>query len=182
MERLKNRVTNDTYKMLESLIYLKENINELTRKQSNYLLLAIVSVAMLIVAILYFIRIHPSGNILFITSDFFGDFYRIMLTVISVTLCLKYVNCKKEIDKAKANLEELRLESITHLKSSWHLNDNSKLRDEISEVMEEHGINVRFKFDKKIPLNPASDLPNKQPASSDYEYRSTYKHDSHSPE
>lgn len=167
MESLKGRVTNDTYKMLESLISLKEKINVLSKEKFYYLLLSIGSVGTLIFVIIHFIRIHTSENILFVASDFFGDFYRIMLIVISVALFLKSANYKKKIDEANADLEGLRLESIAHMKNSWHINDHSQLRDEISEIMEEYGINVRYKFNKKIQVSPASSPPDEQPASSD---------------
>ncbi|WP_249870486.1 DUF2663 family protein [Oceanobacillus saliphilus] len=135
-------ITHDTEMMITELITLKEDLDTLISRQLLYFLLTLASGSLLI---FYVYSSIYTTDILLLLSIFFSNIY--LVTWLSLTVCLYifHLNYMKNIDKKKKTFEEFRMETIEHLQNTWYINEHSQLRDEISNKLESHGINVRYK-------------------------------------
>lgn len=143
MEPWKNYVTNDTLNMIRRLQEINEKISEKRNKKTLYLQITIFStIAFCIYAFIY---LYSQDNILFGSANFLSNVYHIIWIAVTIFIILKQKNALSEISKLEKNLENLRLETIDHLKSTWYKSEHSDIKDQISEYMKNQGINLNFK-------------------------------------
>src|SRR5699024_11972008 len=78
--------------------------------------------------------------------NFFKHIIHIVLIIIPLALFFVQLYFQSKYSTALDQFEQLRLETIDFLKSSWLKDEHTTIRDEISkEMMDSHGINIRFK-------------------------------------
>lgn len=145
MSSWRENVSQDTIRMVEDLISLKNNkIDDPTKTKNMYLTIVIISMLLFIVFFL-FIMLGPQDDILQTISTFFFNTYNQVWLGITGYFYWQSLQLEREIKVKKTSFENLRLEVIEHLKNSWYINEQTATRDAISDELEQHGINVRYK-------------------------------------
>ncbi|WP_077328882.1 DUF2663 family protein [Virgibacillus siamensis] len=143
MKSWEDYVTNDTLNMICKLKEINEKINEKRNKITHYSKIAMCSIsAFCIYALTY---VYFQDNILFGTANFLSNFYHLTWIAFTILIFLKLNNANSEISKLEKKLENLRQETIDHLKNTWYISEHTDIRDQISDYMKNQGINLNYK-------------------------------------
>ena len=145
MSNWREQVTNDTEEIVDQLIFIKENIDELSKDFNKYIKISTAASSLLIVYALAYFWLQIEENILFAATAFITNFFHLFWLIIVIYIFAIQKRTQAILDKEKNRLEKLRLETIDHLKNTWYINKYSSIRDAISLELEGKGINVRYK-------------------------------------
>jgi len=145
MKSWRDYVTDDTKIMLSELKEKHKNIHELTTKRSFYSNIAGASVVLLIIYALFFIWNQSQESILFVVSNFLGNYVHLIWIIITGYFYFMKSHYQSLIKDEKLLLESLRVEMIDHLKNTWYINKYSYIRDEISKELAGEEIDLRYK-------------------------------------
>ncbi|MEC5423228.1 DUF2663 family protein [Virgibacillus sp. C22-A2] len=145
MESWRNKVTEDTQIMLETLLDKKKETDGLFSRYELYNNLTMILAVLFVIYTPFFLYFQHEENILFLITDFIMNIFHIIWFVIIAYFHLKQLGYLANAEKFKKKFEALRVETIEHLNNTWYINEHSPTRDQISRYMEQYGINVRYK-------------------------------------
>lgn len=145
MDNWREDVTNDTTIIVNRLISIKNEIKKLTSKRNISLIITTIATILFIVYTDMTFHPQPNENVLFAAAPYFTNPFRIAFILFIIAAYTIYLSIQKQLNNEKTRLENLRLETIEHLKNTWYINEHSTTRDAISTDLAEHGINVRHK-------------------------------------
>ncbi|HLR73719.1 MAG TPA: DUF2663 family protein [Virgibacillus sp.] len=146
MSSWREQVSDDTKVILDKLCELNEEQKTLDKKHSLFFAIFLGSALLLFIYALSFIFFITDANLLKAVINFFKHIIHIVLIIIPLALFFVQLYFQSKYSTALDQFEQLRLETIDFLKSSWLKDEHTTIRDEISkEMMDSHGINIRFK-------------------------------------
>lgn len=145
MSNWREYVSQDTIRILDDLILLKNNTVDLSKTKKMYLV--IVMISMLLYTILFVLTMMGAEEqeILQSLSSFFFNTYSLVWLGITGYFYMQSMLLQNQITDKKTSCENLRQEIIVHLENSWYIHEYTAIRDAISEELEQNGINIRYR-------------------------------------
>jgi H+/gluconate symporter-like permease len=138
-------ISEDVKKMLDTLKERKEKMDS-TKKIRNRYFIFLFSFICIFFIYFYSIVIPSSkNNALNIIEDLLNSSFNVLFLIIVVTTYTFSIHYSKKASKAKNKFDDLRLEVIERLYSTWIKTNNSEIRDKISRAMASQGINLTYK-------------------------------------
>jgi hypothetical protein len=145
MSRNDLSISEDTQKMLQTLEERKNKMDALKKGRNRLFILSSLLITTFIVYFYLTTLSSATTNPLNIFNSLTENSMNMFLLLTAITLYTYSIQYAGKAEKAKNKFEDLRVEVIDRLYSTWIKTKNSDVRDEISRDMAGKGINVRYK-------------------------------------
>ncbi|UJF34176.1 DUF2663 family protein [Paenibacillus hexagrammi] len=137
-------VSEDTKKVLKELVERKEKADNWKKTLQA---LSLVNAGIVLILFLWMLKIKPDSKAqIFDMISYFGS-SRASLLFIMLAVSTFFISgsVSKTHKKHKDKYDDLREETVTRLYSTWKVREESKLRDEVSDLLKkEKDINLRY--------------------------------------
>ncbi len=137
-------VSEDTKELLKELIKRKEKEQQL---KFRLILLSIINAIIIIVILFWMFRMNAAADFnVFNIIEYIGSSRAsLVFILLAVSLFIYSSSVSKEHKKHKDKYDSLREEAARRLSASWKINEDSKLKDAISDKLKtEKDINIRY--------------------------------------
>jgi|GEM_PF-6969164 len=139
-------ISEEVKTLLDTLCERKIEINQLNKRKTSWTYLTMGLGFLFLYLFVQQVLIPAQNDVLKILSLSIDFKLGIFLLILFITTQFMAKQYKEKEAKAKKGFEELRIELIGRLNSSWLKNKESKLKDTIAtEMKEKHGINLMSK-------------------------------------
>jgi hypothetical protein len=145
MSRNELSISEDTQKILQTLEERKDKMDTLKKRRDRMFIFSFLLIATFIVYFYLTTLSSASNNPLGILNNLVENSLNMFFLLAVITLYTYSIQYARKAEKAKKKYEDLRVEVIDRLYSTWIKTKNSDVRDEISRDMAGKGINVRYK-------------------------------------
>lgn len=137
-------IAEDTKQLLKELIVRREKEQNLKAMLYGF---SIINGFIIIMIVFWFMRFQAisHANMLGLLDYFNSSKAAKMFIFIAVSMFIIAAATSKEYKKKKEKYQNLREETARKLSATWKVNNDSKLKDEISRVLKaERDINIRY--------------------------------------
>jgi len=140
----RTHISHDANKILDKLIERQKELQAL-EKLVGRLLFIFLSLFLITAAYVYNALDIRSSNIVESLLETFTNKLVIFSIIINAVLYYSFRYYARKKENSAKKLEALRIEAIDRLDASWLKTTKSRIKDEISEEMNNYGINVIYK-------------------------------------
>lgn len=137
-------VANDTKVLLRELVVRKEK-EQLFKKRLLYV--SIVNGAITVIIVFWLLKLDAfsRGNMWNVIDYFSASKASVLFILLAISSFIYSSSLSKQHKKHKDKYDTLREETTRKIAASWKVNEDSRLKDEISEKLKaEKDINIRF--------------------------------------
>ncbi|MCQ6562943.1 DUF2663 family protein [Paenibacillus mendelii] len=135
-------VSEDTKLLVKEIVDRKQKVVHI-RRMNRILAIVNLGIAGVIMYWMYKISLISSRDI-FNSFQYLGKSNAsILFIVVAVSVFIYSGMLTKEYKKQKDKYDDLRKETIDKLRAKWDITEESKLRDEISRLLDKRDINIR---------------------------------------
>ncbi|MBB3109990.1 hypothetical protein FHS18_002053 [Paenibacillus phyllosphaerae] len=136
-------IAEDAKGVIHEVIKRKGKVDGLKRMQ---ILLAIINsgVAIIILVWLYKLSLVSNVNVFELISYLGSSTASTFFLLVAISSFIYSGHVTKEHKKEKQKYDDLRREAITYLRARWDIGEGSLLRDRISSILDQGGINLIF--------------------------------------
>jgi hypothetical protein len=129
-----------------TLVEMMERKRHLTHLENINKILILLNCVMILVFLWWLFQLSRmgQGDILGMLQLAVTSTPVVVFIVIALTLFAYTGKVTKDRKKEDDEFEDLRAEVVERLEASWQIESDSKLRDEVSALMEESDINLRY--------------------------------------
>jgi hypothetical protein len=142
---LTQELSEDTQKMLDTLEERKATMDILKKRRDRLFIFLFLLITTCIVYFYLTIFSSATHSPLSILNKLTENSLNMFFILAAISLYIYSIQFAKKAEKAKKKYEDLRVEVIERLYSTWIKTQHSDMRDEISRYLNDKGINVRFK-------------------------------------
>ncbi|KIL39457.1 hypothetical protein SD70_20030 [Gordoniibacillus kamchatkensis] len=138
------KVAEDTKVLLKELVKRKDKKEQL---KTRLICLGVINCFITTMVVFWLLKISAMSHAnIFGVMDYFGSSRAAgIFLVLSASSFIYTGSLSKEYKKKKDKYEKLREEVARKISASWKITEDSKMKDEISEVLKSHNdINIRF--------------------------------------
>jgi type III secretory pathway component EscU len=138
-------ISEDAQKMLNTLEERKQKMDNLKKRRDCLFIFLFLLITAFIVYFYLTTFSSTTNTPLSLLNKLTENSLNMFLLIAVVTLYTYSIQYAGKAEKAKKKYEDLRVEVIDRLYSTWIKTKHSDMRDEISRNMNDKGINVRYK-------------------------------------
>ncbi|UVI28007.1 DUF2663 family protein [Paenibacillus spongiae] len=136
-------IAEDTKLLVKEIVDRKQKVDHI-RWMNRILAVVNLGIAGVVMYWMYRLSLISSQDI-FISFQYLGKSRASLLfIVVALSVFIYSGMLTKEYKKQKQKYDELRKETIDRLRAKWDITEESKLRDEISRLLDKRDINIRF--------------------------------------
>jgi Sec-independent protein secretion pathway component TatC len=142
---LTQELSEDTQKMLHTLEERKATMDILKKRRDRLFIFLFLLITTCIVYFYLTTFSSATHSPLSILNKLTENSLNMFFILAAISLYTYSIQFAKKTEKAKKKYEDLRVEVIERLYSTWIKTQHSDMRDEISRYLNDKGINVRYK-------------------------------------
>ncbi|MFD0714073.1 DUF2663 family protein [Paenibacillus sp. GCM10027626] len=136
-------VSSDTKILVKEMIARKTKADQLLLRSR---MLAVINLFVAIVVLYWLYKLGAiSSRDVFDSITYIGkSTASLLFVIVAVSVFLYSGTILRAYKKQEKQYEELRQEAVEKLRAKWELDAESQLRDELAQLLDRKGINIRF--------------------------------------